>query len=383
LVAACDNSPPGFVAGGVSYTDGTRLVARAYSFPGAEPLFVGVYDKEEKMACTFRTAGDGKLRCMPTYVDPALDATPEHWVEGTEQPGDESTPRLRSHHVTSADGGRFPNRVSGELYDAQASWGCSPVVRDKDKPAEARCLPRYAGGTGFYFANPSCTEALAISYGPAPSVTVMADGAVHAAGPAFTTAPFVKVGTECTLLEQPMDGLIRVGAPLREDAVTNVEIAARGTGRLSVRKLETGGQPLATLLFSEESAPRTGLTAPYHDNTLGIDCYPHGILSDDGTGVRCLPADSEIIPEGSLPNAYSDPACTKMVINTTRKSLVATFRAYVTRVLRLGDYSETAYENTGDGCRENRRLTGRVVLDEVPMTTYAELEPTMGLRPTY
>lgn len=383
VLIACGNSPPAMEPA-PSFTDGTRLVARAYSFPGAEPLFVGVYDQEEKVACTFRTAHDGKLRCMPTYVDPALDSTPEHWVEGFEQPGDESTPRLRSHHVASADGGSFPNRVSGELYDSQASWGCSPVARSKDQPSDARCLPRYAGGTGFYFANPGCTEALAISFGPAPSVTVTADGAVHAAGAAFTTPPFVKVGTECTLLEQPMDGLVRVGAPLQEDAVTDVEIATRGTGRLSVRSLETGGQPLATLLFSEESPPRTGLTAPYHDNTLGIDCYPHGILSDEGgSGVRCLPADSEIIPEGGLANAYADPACTKMVINTTRQTLVATFRAYVTRVVRLGEYSETAYEKTGDGCRENRRLTGRVVLDEVPMTTYAALEPAMGLGPTY
>jgi hypothetical protein len=384
-VAACGNSPPvtGPVAGPSSSIDGTRLIARSYSFPGTEPLFVNVYDKEEKTACSFRTARDGKLRCMPEYVDPALDTTPEHWVEGTEQPGDEQTPRLRSNHVASADGGLFPNRVSGELYDAEGAWACNPVPRSKDQPFDARCLPHYAGGTGFFFADASCSEALAATYvvGDPPLMIVLPDGALHAAGGVFTASPFAKVGADCTALEQPVDGLVRVGAALPEDAVTPVEIAARGTGRLALRRLETGGHALGTVSFSERSVPGTGVKGPYRDNTLGIDCYPHGVLAGAGE-VRCVPSDAEIIPTGSLMN-YEDPACTRPVVNTTLLTVVMTFRGYVDKVHRLGDYSKTAYTWVGGSCTEYRKGTGRVLLEEVPITTYAKLEPTMGIGPTY
>jgi hypothetical protein len=369
--SACGNSPPQGPAAGPAFTDGTRLVARSYSFPGTEPLFIGVFDRQEMTPCSFRTARDGKLRCLPVYLDPALDDAPEQWVEGTEQPGDESTPRLRSHHVVSADGGRFPNRVSGELYDAQSSWGCSPVPRGKDQAQGVRCLPRYVSAPDFFFADASCSESLAMALGAqSPMVAVLPNGALHAVGPAFTTSPFVKNGTECTSTAA-VEGLLRVGAPLPEDVVTGVEIAARGTGRLALRTLEKDGLALGTTSFVVGDVPTHVPTGPYVDHTLGIDCQPFGVLN--GNEIRCLPSDAEYLPLGSIQN-FADPGCTQPVVNTTRLTAVLTFRGFASEIRRLGDYSQTAYTSSVDGCRENARGTGRVVLDEVPATTFAKLD---------
>src|SRR4051794_6758939 len=41
---------------GPTFIDGTRLVAQTYLVPGTEPLFVGVFDRQENVACAFRIA---------------------------------------------------------------------------------------------------------------------------------------------------------------------------------------------------------------------------------------------------------------------------------------------------------------------------------------
>lgn len=369
--SACGNSPPTSPVDAPTFADGTRLLARSYSYPGTAPLFVGVYDQQAMSPCSFRIARDGKLRCMPGYVDPALDDAPEQWVEGTEQAGDEPTPRLRSHYVVSTDGGRFPNRVSGDLYDAQASWGCNPVPRGMDQPQGVRCLPRYVTAPEFFFADAACSESLAMVFGgEKPVLAVLPDGALHAVGPAFTEPPFMKVGTGCTATA-PLEGLLRVGAPLPEDAVAGVEIAARGTGRLALRTLESDGHALGVFRFSDDGTPKRVTTGPYVDHSLGVDCQPFGVLS--GNEVRCLPTEAEHVLLGESQN-FEDPACTKPVVNTTKSMAVLIFRGFATEVRRLGDHSKTAYTMMADGCREFIKGAGRVILDEVPMTTFAKLD---------
>ena len=48
-----------------TFTDGSRLVAQSFSSPGTVPLFVGIYDRSEGVACAFGPAADGSLRCLP------------------------------------------------------------------------------------------------------------------------------------------------------------------------------------------------------------------------------------------------------------------------------------------------------------------------------
>jgi hypothetical protein len=46
-------------------TDGDRLIARTFSFPGGTPVQTSWYDQELEAPCSFGVAADGQLRCIP------------------------------------------------------------------------------------------------------------------------------------------------------------------------------------------------------------------------------------------------------------------------------------------------------------------------------
>jgi hypothetical protein len=68
IVAACSApaTSPGEPSAVVS---GTRLQARQWTAPGVAPLTVAIFDGERHQECQFRTATDGKLRCLPVSED--------------------------------------------------------------------------------------------------------------------------------------------------------------------------------------------------------------------------------------------------------------------------------------------------------------------------
>jgi hypothetical protein len=170
---------------------------------------------------------------------------------------------------------------------------------------------------------------------------------------------------------------VRVGAPLPADAVPLVDVVARGTGRLALRMLESESKRLAAVHFSDAYAPYGDATGPYRDSALGLSCQP--VWTTDGE-YRCLPGDAHYAAAAWI-NAFADPACTQRVINTSKLTAVilgardASGRTPAIEVRRLDtSYTPTAYTLTGSTCSENRRLTGRRLLDGVPLSTYARLD---------
>jgi hypothetical protein len=364
------------------FTDGTRLVARWYAFAGTTPLFAGITDLQEKTPCRFARASDGQLRCLPETLAPPADP-PERWAAGTEQVGDDPTTRVRSHWITSADGGRFPNRFTGELYDAKAARACAPAARPGSEGLLTVCMPPSAWATGYDFADDRCKEPLAIKLTEAemPALIVLADGTFHEVGAPFMGQLYSNQapgGCGPSLPSAPF--YVRAGALLPSDAVPAIEIAPRGTGRLALRMLEAEGVALGSVSFSDAFSPSTARPGPYVDSTLGLDCQP--VWTADGEP-RCLPSAATYVSGPSLQN-FADPGCTQPVSNSRGLLVVlgprdASGRSPALEVRRLdADVAPEAYRLYEDGiCRSYPKGAGRRILDAVPLSTYALLEASL------
>jgi len=150
---------------GPTFADGSRLKAQSYVVDGAAPLFVGIYDAQEKVACEFRQATDGKLRCLPATsigaVDPATVLPPERWQEGTETAGEATGLRLRQNRIASSDGGFFPSWINGPLSDDTRAEPCLPdTTREADGSGLGVCMPRHAMNRKIDFSDAGCTQPL-------------------------------------------------------------------------------------------------------------------------------------------------------------------------------------------------------------------------------
>ena len=362
-----------------TFTDGSRLVAQSFSSQGTVPLFVGIFDRDEGVACAFGPAVDGSLRCLPE--DPAAAETPERWVAGVQMPGPPTGGRLQRYEVHSADGGRFPDRLSGELYDADLGEPCGALLSDfQDDGTAGNCLPRHATIGGF-FADAACGEPVASApdSGPQPLLALAYDTyQVHALGDLVTGLTFIKAGATCQEFQLPGTRIFKVGAPLPDGAVARLTVAARGDGRLRLRTLQHEGVDLTTVAYRHYPRSPSVASAPYRDPQLqhpSLPCFP--MLAVDG-GTYCLPADAHVETRPDLLR-FADPGCSQRVIPTRHYWAIyaaadpAGPLAVEVRGAGPGP-TDTAYVLDSAGCREDIKSAGYPVsADVAPLDLFVRL----------
>lgn len=374
---------------GPTFVDGTRLVAQTYSFPGTAPLFVGIFDRQEKVACAFRTASDGQLRCLPPSQPNVPEPMPaERWQAGTEMAVAATGLRLRQHRIIGADGSSFPSWISGELMDETSSQPCRPdTTREQDGTGEGVCLPRHAVATGVFFADAACTVAAAQHETDlVPLLIATPKREVFALGEKLVGMPFIQFasGGPCSPFSDGSSGrFYRVGAPLPADTVADVRVVPRGTERLMVQTVEFQGAGVVHVRHNGQSLPYGG-AGPYYDRSLGMLCRPTWTTSGE---LRCVPDSAYYVPEAWLTN-FADPACTQPVINIDAPTAVvlrsdATLaRQVVVQVRRVvGEYTQTGYSrenNTARECREYLKGAGYPLGDVVPLDSFATVEARTG-----
>lgn len=380
---------------GPTFSDGTRLKAQSYSFEGTAPLFVGIYDAQEKVACEFRQATDGKLRCLPANaigaVDPATVLPPERWQEGTEMVGPATGLRLRQSRIGSTDGGAFPNWLSGPLADDDRGEPCLPdTTREVDGTGAGLCLPRnVASARGIDFSDAGCTQVLATTAGPGvvPRMIVSFERELFAVGERFEGPTFMKLGTgtASSCLEVAPGGAdyYRIGEGLPADTVAKVLIVPRGAGRLALQTIEFEGQGLAHVRHRMLSSPFRG-EGVYFDRHQGMMCRPTWTVAGE---LRCTPDVAEYEPETWLTN-FADPACTRPLLNVKVPMVVvlrrddATGRQLAVEVRRVSQTgTQTAYtrENSQTReCHEYIKGSGYPLGDVLPLETFARVEASTG-----
>jgi hypothetical protein len=366
-----------------TFTDGTRLVAQTFWSPGTVPLFVGIHDRDEGVACVFRPAVDGSLRCLPD--DPAAAETPERWVAGTQMPGSPTGRRLQRYEVYSADGGRFPDRLSGELYDADMGEPCGALLFDSqdDETTGAYCMPRHARVGGF-FADAGCSEpvATAAETGPEPLLALALDThQLHALGEPVTGRTFMKVAATCQTFPLPGVRIFRLGAPLPNNAVPNLTVVSRGDVRLRLRTLQYEGEDLTNVAYRHYPSSPGVASAPYRDAKLqypSLPCFP--MLAVDGA-TYCLPADAYVDTRPDL-LPFADSACSQRVIRARHDwaiFAVSDPAGPVAMEVRAADpaRSDTGYVLGSAGCREDVKSAGYPVsADVAPLDSFVRLVAT-------
>ena len=387
-------STPGDASGtgvpvGPTFIDGTRLVAQTYWFPGTEPLFVGVFDRQENVACAFRVASDGQLRCLPPSKPNVPDPMPEgRWQAGTEEPVVATGLRLRQHRIVGLDGSAFPSWISGELMDDASSEPCRPETTDeKDGTGEGVCLPRHALATGVFFADAACTALIAQpGTGVTPVLVATPKREVFSLGEKVVGATFIQyaMGAVCTEFPAGSGDFYRVGAPLPAGTVASVRLAPRGTERLMLETIEFQGAGVVHVRHNGQSSPYAG-DGPYYDRSLGTSCRPTWTATGE---LRCVPADALYVSEASLTN-FADSNCTQPVVNGNMVTSAVVLRAdstqgrqVVVAVRRIGtEYSKTAYSrqnNTAGECREFLKGSGYPLGDIIPVDSFAAVEARTG-----
>jgi hypothetical protein len=358
-----------------TFTDGSRLVAQQFSFPGTTPLFAGIYDRQEGVACEFRSASDGSLRCLPE--DAAAAETPGRWVSGVPMPGSVTGRRLQRHEIHSADGGRFPNWWDGELYDADTAEPCVAFFREPqaDGTGAGVCMPRSAS-TGVFFADAACTEPLATApdTSPIPLLAVASDMRFYAIGEQWTGPMFFGVGASCQ--EVPLSGTraFRIGALLPADTVASVQIAPRGDGRLAAQILEAQGVGLTTVRYRHYPGFPSLPTGPYFDRELGHACWPMATVDRE---VLCGPADATVETRPDL-LGFGDSTCTQRVIALAHAFAIFAMAdpggPMAFEVHRVGgQHTSTGYVLSDAGCTEYLKGAGYPVGETVPLASFATL----------
>jgi hypothetical protein len=383
----------GGVGGGIpvgpTFVDGTRLVAQTYSFPGTPPLFVGVFDRQEKVACLFRAASDGQLRCLPPRKPNVPDPMPaDRWQAGTEMAGAANGLRLRQHRIVGSDGSSFPSWLGGELLDEASSEPCRPdTTREEDGTGQGICLPRHALATGIFFADATCTSAAAQQEGDiVPLLIATPKREVFALGDKVVGTTFIQYVSGGACMEFPAASGVqfyRIGAALPAGTVAPVQIVPRGSGRLMLRTVEFQGAGVAHVRHNGQSLPYAG-EGPYYDRSLGMMCRPTWTASAE---LRCVPDDAYYVPEAWLTN-FADPDCTRPVVASDAPTAVllrsdpVQDRQVVVEVRKVATESTTtAYSreyNTARECREFIKGAGHPLGDVVPLDGFAAVEARTG-----
>jgi hypothetical protein len=357
------------------FTDGERLVARQFSFAGTTPLFIGIYDTVEGVACEFVPAGDGNMRCIPPDDTAAAD-TPDRWVLGVQGPSPETGGRLLRNDVRGEDGSLFPAVWAGELFDTSTGEPCSADLRKHQ--ADGMCLPRHAEITGL-FADSTCSEPVATvpAASPPPLLTVDADGALFGVGEEWTGPTFVSIGaTMCLALPMTATRVVRVGDPLPADTVAPIRVAPRGDARLAVQTVEAEGVGITTMRYRHYHAYPTVTTAPYLDRSRRVLCSPMATVDGE---TLCLPADALVETRPDL-LSFADATCMRPVIAQERRYAIFASEAAVGGPLAYEVHhvatapSETGFVKTAaGGCGESIKNAGYPVGDITPLASFARL----------
>ncbi len=372
---------------GLDFRDGTRLVARTYSFTGTAPLFVGIYDRQEKVDCEFSRATDDKLRCLPlnaTTLDPI-----SRWQEGVAASGPDVSGRVALAEIHSADGGRFPNWITGEIYDTGSGKPCRAIARgDAASALSGSCLPPFASSTGAHFSDSRCTQPLAsISGSEAPGVVIVGSLELHAVGEMFTGQAYLAPDQNaCTKVSGEQMQLLRffqIGAALPADTFPPVAILPRGSGRLALRMVESETRTLAPAKYREPQVPTTG--TPYLDRDLGLLCRPAMTASGEA---RCFTSDVSFVVQDAL--RFADDACTQPLLSGSGSAIVGMLRADAAsgRVVVVGTYRSlpplvptALYALTGGVCAPAAGAGHGAFYglgDAVPFDSFARLDARTG-----
>jgi hypothetical protein len=389
-------SVPGGTGGGwtspePNFHNGSRLVARTFSFPGTAPLIAGIYDRQERVECEFRAATDGKLRCLPANsvgpADPATVEPSERWQEGVEI-APATTGRVGRNEIHSTDGGQFANWISGELRDTQFGQPCRPdTTRPMDGTGDGLCLPSFAAVGGF-FSDAACGQPLASVDGNwTPFVVFSPKRQLFALGEVYTGPAFISFAMGASCMAFPAGSGTRffaIGNPLPSGTIASVQMIPRGNGRLGVQMIESEGQSVAPVRYRDLSLPYGSAEGPYFDRDLGVLCRPTWTAAGD---VRCVPADSDFVPASWLTN-FADSACTQPVVLNKKATAVvlrsdaALARQVIVEVRRIGAApSATGYTMMGSACHEYLKGAGYPLGDVVPLESFARLDVTTGAEP--
>jgi hypothetical protein len=354
------------------FTDGSRLVAQQLSYPGTTPLFVGIYDRDEGVACEFRPAADGSNRCLPPN-DAAAAQTPERWVKGrlyalaTGQ-------RLVRNEIHGDDNSVFPALWWGELYDTRTFEPCSADFRTG--MPNGTCLPRHAEITSM-FADDTCAVRVATSAEDSrePLLAVDDKGALFSLGGEWVGTTFIGFGTTCLELPLTATRAYLIGEPLPANTVASLRAIPLGDGRLGLKTLEAGGGGITTMPYRHYPGQPTPDSAPYWDGAHGLFCSPMATVDGD---TLCLPADASVETRPDL-LAFADGSCEQPVIAFARayaifaESDAAGPRAY--EVHRVGTVEgATAFEKSDTGaCNEAIKRAGYPVGEAVSLSAFARL----------
>ena len=383
----------GWMALEPDFHDGARLVARSFSFAGTPSLFVGIYDRERAVECEFRATPDGKLRCLPaTAIGPADPATVmplEQWQEGVEAAATAPIGRLVLNQILSADGGRFPNWVSGEFRDVGFGQPCRPNTSwQPDGTGEGFCLPIYAAAGGIFFSDAACSQPLAsIDSGLQPWLVATPKRELFTLGEPYQGPAYISfaMGAACNEFPSSATPFYKIGTPLQAGAVAPIQLVPRGSGRLALQMIESEARSVAPLRHRDLSRPSSNVYGPYFDRQLGLLCQPVWMMNGE---TLCAPVDALYQPTTWL-TAFADPACTQPVVAEKRPLAVivtanaALARDVVVEIRRVADTpSATGYtRNAAGACGESLKSAGYPLGDAVPPETYAHLDATTGALP--
>ena len=366
----------GTIALPAPFTDGDRLVAQRFSSPGTTPLFTGIYDTVEGVACDFRPASDGSLRCIPPN-DLTAAETPERWVRGGQGPSPENGRRLLRNEVQGEDGSLFPAVWAGELFDSWTDEPCSADLRKSQ--TDGTCLPRHAEITGL-FADAACSEPIATSpeASPEPMLAVDGDGALFGLGGELMGPTYIVIGTTmCLELPLTATRAFRIGDPLPGDVVAPLQVVPRGDSRLAVQTVEAQGAGITTMRYRHYPGQPTLTTAPYWDRSRELFCSP--MVTTDGETL-CLPADAAVETRPDLLSS-ADATCMRPVIALERRWAIfatadPTAGPLAYEVHHVGTAATaTAFVRTPSGaCSESVKNAGYPVGDVVPLTLFAQLD---------
>ncbi|HEX2658761.1 MAG TPA: hypothetical protein VHU40_10835 [Polyangia bacterium] len=377
----------------LDFQNGTRLVARTFSSAGTRPLFVGVYDRQQKVECEFRATPDGKLRCLPANAigtaEPDTVLPLDQWQEGVEAASPNLMGRLVLNQIHSADGGRFPNWIQGEFRDGGFGQPCRPDTSwQPDGTGDGFCLPDHANAGGVFFSDAACSQPLAtFDSGQHPLLAATPKRELFALGDLYQGPTYISfaMGATCQALGDSSTPAYRIGAALATGTVAPVKLVPRGTGRLRLQMIESEGRTVAPLRHRDLTRPSSNVYGPYFDSQLGLLCQPVWMMNGD---VRCAPTDAIYEPAAWL-TGFADPACTQPVVIEKRPVAVivspnaAAPRDLVIEIRRVGDKpTSTGYTRSASGtCGESLKSAGYPLGDVVPFETYARLDVATGVVP--
>jgi hypothetical protein len=335
------------------FRSGERLRARLWGDRDGAANFDGWYDSLLELACEFRTAEDGLLRCLPVTsincpsASPTNEADPSEFVAGEAKLEPSSLPGLDVRTIVAEDGAWFIQAVHSEEFDsdcllARTDRGtvCLPLNKtdaiDPDVFGDASCeLPAVTSALGP--SGESCdrdpefflAEAEGCPYSPRP---------VYAVGETVA-GEFRPAASGCVEIRVPGDETRLVGEAIPSSRFVALEDKLVGRGLMRARYASDRERPL---LVGEA----------FFDAATGDLCHNFG--SCDGT-IRC-------VAETSLKMRYEDAACTKLLFDYSPPSIPTPCGSDVPA-------RRVAMHSDGDSCLEYFEVGARV-LPEAVYTTY-------------